>query len=224
MLDPTLTGEDAKLRLRFLLQKVTGTFVKKADDSLFEEVVKSPTRYNFKKILEDFGENFLVTREFRSSGTRNLVCYRADGRSPEQLKGSNPPGFGTRTITPFELLRACLLKDPDGFAEDQVRSNRPDLKSYSTNMAAGGYDSNDRYLYEVDFGQWHEFSQKVCTILANDVDLSKATKVAVDTGKSTQEVFTLFEIGLKDITKVRKPGSNHFELINWPEVVAEKPR
>jgi hypothetical protein len=228
-LDGSLQGADPKIRLEFLLSGIPAQVGLAAPGkNLYEQIVNSPAKYDWATIQTNFGHLFpQKLNTLTAQGTQRFTLYRADGRSPGKLKGSNPPGFGTRTVTPFELLKAALIKDPKLFIEDHVRQNRQDLKSYATDLGAGGYASADRYLYEIDFGQWSRFQapkmpgSAAPIILANNATLTAATQIAVDTNKPTKEVFLLFEVGLNDITSVRDPGANAFAPINWSNVVAE---
>lgn len=226
-LDPSLKGRDVDRRLQNILAKPgKGRFGKGAepDTSIYDAIVASETSYTWELIQADHGPFTENVGNFTHDGTEQITLYRADNRTPPKLKGSNPPGFGTRTVTPFSLLKADLLKDPAAFAEDQVRNNRQDLKSYATDTQAGGYAAADRTLYRIDLGNWTKFKhpKNPVIILANSNDLATATRIAINTGKSTHEIFLLFEVGLTDITEAQTPG-NAMAPIDWNTVVAEAP-
>jgi hypothetical protein len=121
-----------------------------------------------------------------------------------------------------------MLKDVNLFVEDHVRQNRQDLKSYATDVQAGGFASADRYLYKIDLGVWTEFTRPPrprglpsAVILANSNNLVDATRIAIDTKKATNEIFLLFELGYKDITDVKAPGGQ-MTAIDWDQVTADK--
>jgi hypothetical protein len=227
-LDNSLKGRDALNRLETALT-TAGGFLKAPSRELYDKILNSDKVYTWEMIEQEFSDQFIQNLNgYVPTGSQQVVLYRADGRSPAKLKGSNPPGFGMRSSVPFGLLKAALLKNPNAFAEDHIRSNRQDLKSYSTDVGAGGFASNDRHLYEIDLGSWSVFERPVrhgmlasSKILANASNLANATKIAIDTVKSTNEIFLLFELGLTDITSVRVPGANTIDRIDWNKVVAE---
>ncbi|MEM7581260.1 MAG: DUF4157 domain-containing protein [Cyanobacteria bacterium P01_A01_bin.80] len=223
-LDGSLKGRDVQRRLETVLT-TAGGFLKPPNRELYKQILKSKTVYTWDMIERDFSNQFVQNLGgYVMTGTRQVTLYRADGRSPGKLKGANPPGFGVRASVPFGLLKAALLKNPNAFAEDHVRNNRQDLKSYATDMDAGGYASG-RHLYKIDFGLWWVFerpSQKgklpSAAILANNQTLQGATKIAIDTRKPTKEIFLLFEVELEDIGSVRAPKDSAFAPIHWDSI------
>lgn len=229
-LEGPLTNELAMIRLKDLLAR-PGKRFGPADNSFFERVLADPTTYTFEQIRAMYAAEFGPLPEKLSTltplGTRRIVVYRADTRSPGQLRTANPPGFGTRNVTPSALLKASLLKNPANFSNDQVRFNRADVKAYSTEPTAGGYASNDRYLYRVDLGVWTEFGRvnqrgpNDPVILSDTADIAQATLLALDTRLPTKEISLLFELGLGELvnrTEVKVPGGSDFEAVDWTTV------
>jgi len=221
----SLLGQDANMRLKYLLSQPGKSTFAPLDESRYKEVVSAKEQYDFPAIQRKYAPFPQNLNGYAPAGQRQVKLYRADGRAPDKLKTANPPGFGVRISVPFELLKAAMLKDVTFFAEDHVRNNRQDLKSYATDDDAGGFASSDRCLYEIDFGQWREFKRPPVqgklpspTILANSGTLDGATKIAIDTAKPTREVFLLFEVELRDITSVKRPGSAGLQRIDWDAV------
>src|SRR5262245_2355174 len=120
-LHPSLQGEDAKLRLRYLLGRAQG-LGKPLDESRWEKIAdeKNPELWDWAKVVATYGGDFATGSNLASTGTRRVTCYRADGRSPEKLKGSNPPGFGVRATVRFGLHKAVLLTNGELLAEAHV--------------------------------------------------------------------------------------------------------
>jgi hypothetical protein len=224
-LHASLQGQDANLRLKYLLAMPGRSAYAPLDESRYKAIVDAREVYDWPAVQQRYAPFPQNLTGYAVAGQRQISLYRADGRAPDKLKSGNPPGFGVRISVPFGLLKATLLKNVTEFAEDHVRYNRQDLKSYATDNNAGGFASADRHLYEIDFGQWREFKRPPVqgklpspTILANSNSLDNATKIAIDTLKPTGEIFLLFEVDLADISSVRRPGSAALQRINWNTV------
>lgn len=146
----------------------------------------------------------------------DLVCFRADGRSPEDIRKAS--GMRSRSSTSVATELATFLEDPIGYARAHVSSPKPTLVSTALDEDCGGYASNDRHLYRIKVSGWHRFAppparSKILTkptIYANSTSLETATAVVIGPVGPTQEMDFIGGIPLADITGCRRPGERGF--------------
>ncbi|MGI5138097.1 eCIS core domain-containing protein [Streptomyces sp. CA-106110] len=153
------------------------------------------------------------------AGSASLVCFRADGRSPEVIRQAN--GMRSRNNTSVATELAMFLEDPIAYARAHVSSPKPTLVSTALDEDCGGYASNDRHLYQIQVSGWHKFAapparSKILTkptVYANSTSLETATAAVIGPVGPTQEMDFIGGIPLAAITDCRRPGESGFSAL-----------
>lgn len=149
--------------------------------------------------------------------TQSLTLYRADGRSPQLVREKG--GMQGKENKPLAEIKQLFATDPRGFEQSHVSNNLPYLVSTAADEEAGGYATNDRYLYKISVNGLYKFEQSPAArsritrkpaIYANSPSLQDATIVLMATSKDTGEVDFFSGIPLEFITHCRAPGDNTF--------------
>lgn len=146
----------------------------------------------------------------------SLVCFRADGRSPEVIRQAN--GMRSRNNTSVATELAVFLQDPIAYARAHVSSPKPTLVSTALDEDCGGYASNDRHLYQIQVSGWHKFAAPPArsniltkpTVYANSTSLETATAAVIGPVGPTREMDFIGGIPLAAITGCRRPGESGF--------------
>lgn len=153
------------------------------------------------------------------AGSASLVVFRADGRSPEDIRQAN--GMRSRNNTSVATELALFLKDPIAYARAHVSSPKPTLVSTALDEDCGGYASNDRHIYQIQVSGWYEFAAPPApskirtkpTVYANSTSLETATAAVIGPLGPTQEMDFIGDIPLAAITGCRRPGESSFSAL-----------
>ncbi|MGW8953913.1 hypothetical protein [Streptomyces sp. NPDC055709] len=156
-----------------------------------------------------------------SAEARSLTLYRADGRRPQLLREKG--GMQSKENKPLAEIKELLAQNPRSFEQSHVSNNLPYLVSTATDEEAGGYATNDGYLYRVSVHGLYKFEQspparneimRKPTIYTNTPSFQDATIVLMATSKDTDEVDFFTGIPLEFITACRAPGDNSFHSMD----------
>ncbi|MGV9529741.1 eCIS core domain-containing protein [Streptomyces cellulosae] len=153
------------------------------------------------------------------AGPAGLVCYRADGRSPEVVRQSG--GMRSRNATSVRNELELFLADPIAYARAHVSSPKPTLVSTALDEDCGGYASNDRHVYRIQVGDLYQFTppparSKILTkptVYANSTSLETATVIVIGPVGPTQEMDFIGGIPLAALTGCRRPGESGFSAL-----------
>ncbi|MEU7061821.1 DUF4157 domain-containing protein [Streptomyces sp. NPDC046197] len=152
-------------------------------------------------------------------GSKSLVVYRADGRSPKDIRQAK--GMRSRNPTTVKDELALFFQDPIAYARAHISSPKRTLVSTAQNEDCGGYASNDRHIYKIQVSGWHKFAAPPArsailtkpTVYANSTSLETATAAVIAPVGRTREMDFIGEIPLEAITGCRRPGESDFSAL-----------